>query len=128
MNEIHQKINALCGLSCDRVYGPIFFESDTIKYPEYLDILQNTLLPQLTGDYIFQQDGAPPHWALDVRAYLNQQLPGRWIGRAAESDQTMMKWPPRSPDLTPLDFYLWGYVKGKVHVPPLPQTIDQLKL
>ena len=40
----------------------------------------------------------------------------------------MMKWPPRSPDLTPLDFYFWGYVKGKVYVPPLAQTIDQLKI
>ena len=39
-----------------------------------------------------------------------------------------MKWPPRSPDLTPLDFYFWGYVKGKVYVPPLPQTIDELKI
>ncbi|GBN47864.1 hypothetical protein AVEN_115461-1 [Araneus ventricosus] len=25
-----------------------------------------------------------------------------------------MAWPPRSPDLTPLDFYLWGYVKQHV--------------
>ena len=122
------KINVLCGLSCEKVYGPIFFDNDTIKHPEYLEILQNTLLPQLDGDYVFQQDGAPPHWALDVRTYLNQQLPGRWIGRAAERDQTMMKWPPRSPDLTPLDFYFWGYVKGKVYVPPLAQTIDQLKI
>ena len=100
----------------------------SIAQSEYLETLQNTLLPQLDGDYVFQQDGAPPHWALDVRTYLNQQLPGRWIGRAAERDQTMMKWPPRSPDLTPLDFYFWGYVKGKVYVPPLAQTIDQLKI
>ena len=47
---------------------------------------------------------------------------------AAERDQTMMKWPPRSPDLTPLDFYFWGYIKGKVYVPPFPQTIDELKV
>jgi hypothetical protein len=24
-----------------------------------------------------------------------------------------MTWPLRSPDLTPLDFYLWGYVKDQ---------------
>ena len=22
-----------------------------------------------------------------------------------------IKWPPRSPDLTPMDFFLWGYIK-----------------
>ena len=42
--------------------------------------------------------------ALNVRANLNAELPGRWIGRAAATDLTVMKWPPRSPDLTPLDF------------------------
>jgi hypothetical protein len=35
-------------------------------------------------------------------------------------------WPPRSPDLTPCVF-LWGYVKDKVFVPPVPVTSDDLK-
>jgi hypothetical protein len=39
-----------------------------------------------------------------------------------------MKWPPRSPDLTPCGFFLWGYVKEKLFVPPLPLDIDELKL
>ena len=83
---------------------------------------------QQDGDYVFQQDGALPHWALDVRAFLNQQLQGRWIGRAAERDLKMMKWPPRSPDLIPLDFYFLGYAKGKVYFTPQPQMIDELKV
>ena len=29
--------------------------------------------------------------------------------------------PPRSPDATPCDFFLWGYVKDQVYVPPLPR-------
>ena len=28
---------------------------------------------------IFQQDGAKPHWHDEVRTYLNEQLPRRWI-------------------------------------------------
>ena len=32
----------------------------------------------------------------------------------------LLKWPPRSPDLTPCDFFLWVYVKGLVYVYPLP--------
>ena len=35
---------------------------------------------------------------------------------------------PRSPDATPCDFFLWGYVKDQVYVPPLPATILELKV
>ena len=34
---------------------------------------------------------------------------------------------PRSPDVTPLDLFLWGYVKDSVYVLPLPQKIEELK-
>ncbi|CAD0200597.1 unnamed protein product [Chrysodeixis includens] len=34
----------------------------------------------------------------------------QWIGRFGP-----VRWPPRSPDLTPMDFFLWGFVKGEVH-------------
>ena len=39
----------------------------------------------------------------------------------------MLKWPPPSPDLTPCDFFLWGYVKALVYVPPLPANVNELK-
>ena len=35
-------------------------------------------------------------------------------------------WPPRSCDLSPLDYYLWGAVKDKYYADK-PQTIDALK-
>ena len=34
--------------------------------------------------------------------------------------------PPRSPDLSLLDFCLWGYLKSKVYS-PLPATLNQLQ-
>ena len=37
------------------------------------------------------------------------------------------KWPPRSPDLNPCDFYLWGILKARVYS-PLPKTLDQLNV
>ena len=37
-----------------------------------------------------------------------------------------VNWPPRSRDLTPLDFFLWGYLKDKVYINK-PQTIEDLK-
>jgi len=35
--------------------------------------------------------------------------------------------PPRSPDVPPCDFFLWGYVKDQVYVPPLPTSFPKLK-
>jgi hypothetical protein len=37
-------------------------------------------------------------------------------------------WPPRSPDSTPRDFFLWGYVQDQVYVPLLPASIPELKV
>jgi transposase len=96
----------------------------------YLDMLSKWLLPQLeeeVPDFILQQDSAPPHWNKHIRDHLNKQLQQRWIGRAGPNDVPLMFWPPRSPDLTPCDFFFWWYVKEKVFVPPLPQNLQQLR-
>ena len=72
-------------------------------------------LPQLNtnyDDYILQLDGAPPpNFHRNVRVFLNRVLQQRWIGRAAKGDNHLLPWPPRSPDLTPCDFFLWGFVR-----------------
>jgi hypothetical protein len=47
--------------------------------------------------------------------------------RAGQNDHMFCKWPLRSPDLTVCDFFLWGYVKDRVYVPPLPTTVDELQ-
>lgn len=57
--------------------------------------------------FLFQQDEAPPHFALTVRNYLNQAFPGRWIGRALPR-----MWPSCTPDLTPFGFYAWNFTKS----------------
>ena len=43
-------------------------------------------------------------------------------------DQMLLAWPPRSPDATPCDFFLWGYVKDQVYVPPVSASIPELKV
>jgi hypothetical protein len=40
--------------------------------------------------------------------------------------QHNVEWPPRSPDLTPCDFFLWGSIKNKVFTTP-PENIDVLR-
>ncbi|XP_023725909.1 uncharacterized protein LOC111874552 [Cryptotermes secundus] len=121
------KVNVFCALSTERVYGPFFFMERTITGSVYLDMLQEFLIPQLDEDdqegrIHFQQDGAPPHYLGEVHEYLNARFPGRWIGRAAP-----IAWPPRSPDLTPLEFFLWGFVKDRVFVPSLPANVVELR-
>lgn len=62
-----------------------------------------------TGDH-FQYDGAPPHFSLLVREHFNNEFPNRWIGRGGPQ-----AWPARSPDLTVLDYYVWGNMKQSVY-------------
>ena len=38
-----------------------------------------------------------------------------------------MRWPPRSPDLRPCDFFLWGFVKVTAFVPPVPTNLQELR-
>ncbi|CAK1590422.1 unnamed protein product [Parnassius mnemosyne] len=59
---------------------------------------------------IFQNDGAPCHFERQVREHLNRTVPGRWIGRAGP-----IEWPARSPDLNPIDFFIWGFYKEMVY-------------
>ena len=61
-------------------------------------------------EYYSQQDDAPPHYLRDVRAYLDGNHPEHWIGRRG-----LIEFPPRSLDLTVLDFYLCGTVKNIVY-------------
>ncbi|XP_025411199.1 uncharacterized protein LOC112684096 [Sipha flava] len=69
----------------------------------------------------FQQDGAPAHNANIVRNLLNEYFPNRWIGTYGA-----IQWPPRSPDLTPLDYFLWGHLKTVVYANP-PTCLLELK-
>ena len=71
-------------------------------------------MPQLnedSNDYIFQQDGSPAHYK-DVRGYLNRNLPLKVDRTHRKEDDALMQWPPRSPDLTPCDFFFWVFVKS----------------
>ena len=111
------KINVWCGLMHHQIIGPFIFAESTITANIYLDMLTHYVVPQLEEfqpRVVFQQDGAPPHWGLIVRDFLNETFPNRWIGRNGPTP-----WPPRSPDITPLDFFLWGYVKDRVYRTPV---------
>jgi hypothetical protein len=91
-----------------------------------LNMLRTSILPairQLWGNepFCFQQDGAPPHYHRDVGSYLDETLLAQWIGRRGS-----VEYPPRSPDLTTLDFYLWGSLKGVAYRRKSP-TLETLR-
>lgn len=125
-SQTPEKLNVWSGILGNTVIGPFFIEGN-LNGEKYLDLLVNDIVPAMRvaaaaqnipwTDVYFQQDGAPPHYSLLVRAYLNTTFPNRWIGRLGP-----IRWPPRSPDLTPLDFFLWGYVKERV----FRTTVDNL--
>ena len=124
------KLNVFCAVPKQTVYGPFIFEGQIVTGRRYLEMLTNWSIPQLAAerhDYLFQQDGAPPHWYLAVLTFVKEHLPNRWTGRAGQNDQVFCKWPPKSPDLTVCDFFLWSYVKDGVYVPPLPANVDELQ-
>jgi len=50
---------------------------------------------------------------------LDATFPNTWIGRDGPTP-----WPPRPPDIIPLDFFLRGYVKNKVYSTPIQDIIN----
>ncbi|XP_071576602.1 uncharacterized protein, partial [Temnothorax nylanderi] len=76
---------------------------------DLLDLIEKLPLDQ-RRQMFFQHDGAPAHASLRARRVLDASYPDRWIGRGGP-----VNWPARSPDLTPLDFFLWGTVKQYVY-------------
>ena len=110
------KINLWTGILNGKIIGP-FQLPETLNGDIYLDFLRNQLpnlledVPlNILRDMWYQHDGCPAHYARPVRNYLSEEYPDRWIGRLGP-----IVWPPRSPDLNPLDFFYWGCLKEKVY-------------
>ena len=106
------------------------FENDegatvTVNAERYRTMLTEFLWPKLdeldVNDVWFQQDGASSHTSRETIALLRSKFDDRTISRNSE-----VNWPPRSCDLTLLDYFLWGYLKSEVYA-NIPQTLQQLK-
>ncbi|CAK9798980.1 hypothetical protein ANTPLA_LOCUS1854 [Anthophora plagiata] len=69
-----------------------------------------------------EHDRCPAHYSLIARRELDEKFRNRWIGRGGP-----ISWPTRSPDITPLDFFLWGTLKEKVYkeVPTTSHDMQQ---
>lgn len=135
--QFPEKLNVWAGILGNAIIGPIFIDGNLngALYAEMLETAIEPLIvqelenqmnldgnPNLTEDLLhFQQDGAPPHYVRPVRQWLDDHYPDRWIGRRGP-----IEWPPRSPDLTPPDFFLWGHLKSVVFKTQ-PESIEELR-
>ena len=72
---------------------------------------------------IWQEDGAKPHQAVMVMNWLDTIFKERMLAIKCIRGDT---WAPYSPDCSPCDFFLWGYLKEKVYH-PLPVTLEALR-
>ncbi|GFV43725.1 putative LOC100569746 [Trichonephila clavipes] len=88
-------------------------------------MITNFFIPELNNHDVqelwFQQDGATCHTARATIDLLKDTLGDCLISRFG-----LVNWPLRSCDLTPLDYFLWGYVKSLVNADK-PQTLDHLE-
>ncbi|GFT59117.1 uncharacterized protein TNCV_186821 [Trichonephila clavipes] len=88
-------------------------------------MITNFFIPELNNHNVqelwFQQDGATCHTARTTIDLLKDTLGDRLISRFGT-----VNWPPRSCDLTPLGYFLWGYIKSLVYADK-PQTLDHLE-
>lgn len=74
---------------------------------------------------IFMQDGATPHFG--GLALLDEYFNNRWMGRGTRRYPSPYPWPPRSPDLTVMDFFLWGYLKSKLYTGTNYGSLQELR-
>ena len=84
---------------------------NTINSERYCSDILRAFIGQKTSDEIiyswFQQNGATAHTSGRSMHLLKEFFGDRIISKDV--------WPPRSPDLNPPDFYLWGAAKSAVY-------------
>ena len=125
------KVTCWCGVGTFGIVGPFFFENETgvtetVNSARYVAMLQTYAIPELIRlgldptNLYFQQDGATAHTARNSMAFLRTEFMSV-ISRFGD-----IPWPPRSPDLSIPDFFLWGYLKQKVYTKSL-RTLQVLK-
>lgn len=137
-NRKHQKplhspkVTVWAALSAHGIIGPYFFEDGrgravTVTSQRYVAMIEDFFTPELQNfpgfntRTWFQQDGATAHTSNVAMPVVRQLFPNKVISRRGD-----IPWPPRSPDLTQMDFFLWGYLKTKVYETN-PRSIDVLK-
>ncbi|GFV57167.1 transposable element Tc3 transposase [Trichonephila clavipes] len=123
-----EKLTVWCALWAGGIIGPYFKIDEGHNVPvngdRYRAMITNFFIPELNNHDVqelwFQQDDATCHTARATIDLLKDTFGDRLISRFG-----LVNWPPRSCDITPLDYFLRGYVKSLVYADK-PQTLDHL--
>jgi hypothetical protein len=94
-----QEVAVWCGISRNRIIGPIFL-SDTINSGRYCEVILYPLTEYLSFPGYFQEDGATAHTSRVSMTLLRDMFGDRIISKNV--------FPPPLPDLVPPDYYMWG--------------------
>ena len=70
--------------------------------------------------YFYQQDGAPPHCTRQYLYFVFETFSNRVISRRTETP-----WPACSPDLSPLEYWLWGELQATV-IEKSPESLQEV--
>ena len=125
-----EKCTVWCGLHAGGIIGPYFFKNEegnqvTVNGDRYRTMIRDFLFENMEdidpNEIWFQQDGATCHTANETIELLKTKFGDKILSRNGP-----VNWPPRSCDLTPLDYFLWGYTKSKVYAEK-PATINDLE-
>lgn len=126
-----KKTSVWCAINDRGIIGPKFIRNKTIDAKVYGEILDD-YLPKahkkgLVKDYTFQQDGSTSHTIVYNLNKLKSTYGDRVISKKfPQKCGGGMEWPANSPDITPMDFFVWGYTKDKVYK-DRPKTLEELE-
>lgn len=119
--------NVWIGMWRNKILGPVIYEGN-LTSERYIELVLNPILEQLEDEPLnilrqlwWHQDGAPPHNGRIVTNLLNRMFLNQWMGNRGP-----VRWPARSPDLNPLDYFFWGYLKNRLYR-EMPEDINQLR-
>lgn len=134
LRELHQKslhspkVTVWCALSSIGIIGPYFFQDGgvtvTVNSNRYCGMLENFLRPKI--EELNEEHRWPweilvsARWCRCLRAILQEMFL-----RQVVSLREPIQWPTHSPDLSPWDFFLWGYLKAEVFK-HCPRTLEDL--
>ncbi|GFU89273.1 uncharacterized protein TNCV_593591 [Trichonephila clavipes] len=104
-----KKLTIWCALWAGGIIGPYFKNDEghkvTVNGDPYRAMITNFFVPELNNHEVqelwFQQDGATCHTARATIDLLKDTFGDHLISRFGP-----VNWPPRSCDLTPLDYFL----------------------
>ncbi len=89
----------------------VFEQGLRVNAEVYIDVLEHKVVPWMERiaagrPYVFQQDGAPAHTSARAQAFCARSM-SHFIDKNS--------WPPSSPDLNPLDYFLWSVLEEDVN-------------